>query len=81
MVERRSPKPNVVGSSPAARAKIGIEMVNAIKKFMSDVQSEMKKVTWPTREQLRESTNVVIGVTLVITLIVFIMDQGLSFIL
>jgi preprotein translocase subunit SecE len=56
-------------------------MVNAIKKFMSDVQSEMKKVTWPTREQLRESTNVVIGVTLVITLIVFIMDQGLSFIL
>lgn len=56
-------------------------MVNAIKKFMGDVQSEMKKVTWPTKEQLRESTNIVIGVSLIITAIVFVMDKALEFIL
>ena len=53
-------------------------MINKIKKFSSDVQSEMRKVSWPTREQLQESTNVVIGVTLVITAIVFVIDIGLK---
>ena len=38
----------------------------------------MRKVSWPTREQLQESTNVVIGVTLVITAIVFVIDIGLK---
>lgn len=56
-------------------------MIGSIKKFVADVQSEMKKVTWPTREQLVESTNVVIGVTLVITAIVFVIDFGLKNIL
>lgn len=50
-----------------------------IKKFIEEVRVEMNKVTWPTKQQLRESTNVVIGVSLVITAIVFIMDQGVSF--
>ncbi|MDC1068579.1 preprotein translocase subunit SecE [Candidatus Kapabacteria bacterium] len=56
-------------------------MIESIKKFVADVQSEMKKVTWPTREQLTESTNVVIGVTLVITALVFVIDFGLKNIL
>lgn len=50
-----------------------------IKKFIEEVRVEMNKVTWPTKQQLRESTNVVIGVSLVITAIVFVMDQGVSF--
>jgi preprotein translocase subunit SecE len=49
-------------------------MLGKFKKFIADVQSEMKKVTWPTREQLTESTNVVIGVTLIITAIVYVID-------
>jgi preprotein translocase subunit SecE len=40
----------------------------------------MKKVSWPTREQLKESTMVVIVTTLIITAIVFVIDQGMTFV-
>ena len=49
-----------------------------LKKFIEEVRVEMKKVSWPTRDQLKESTNVVIGVSLVITVIVFVMDNIVS---
>ncbi len=53
-------------------------MIGNIKGFVSEVSTEMKKVSWPTKEQLKESTNVVIVVTLVITIIVFLMDTVVS---
>lgn len=53
-------------------------MVVKIKKFVNEVVAEMKKVSWPTKEQLKESTKVVIGVTLVITLFILVVDQALT---
>jgi len=53
-------------------------MIGKIKNFTNEVVKEMKKVSWPTREQLKESTGVVIITTLVITLIVYIIDLVMS---
>jgi len=53
-------------------------MVKKIKQFVSDVAKEMKKVTWPTKEQLKESTVVVFGTTFVITTIVYVIDWVFS---
>jgi len=50
-------------------------MIGKIKSFVNDVVVEMKKVSWPTREQLSESTKVVISATLIITAFVFLIDQ------
>lgn len=50
-------------------------MVQKIKKFVNEVVAEMKKVSWPTKEQLKESTYVVLGVTGVIALFVLVIDQ------
>ncbi len=50
-------------------------MIGKIKEFTGSVVAEMKKVSWPTKDQLRESTTVVITVSLVITVFVFIVDQ------
>jgi|APHig6443717817_1056837.scaffolds.fasta_scaffold1668954_1 preprotein translocase subunit SecE len=50
-------------------------MIKKIKSFVNDVVVEMKKVSWPTREQLMESTRVVIATSLIITAFVFIVDQ------
>ncbi len=49
-------------------------MIKKIKNFASDVVAEMKKVSWPTKEQLRESTVVVIVVTIIITAITWLFD-------
>lgn len=49
-------------------------MVGKIKNFVNGVTAEMKKVSWPTQEQLKESTVVVISVTGIITLFVWLID-------
>ena len=49
-------------------------MIGKIKKFVNDVAKEMKKVSWPTKDQLRESTVIVIVSTLIFTAFVFFVD-------
>jgi preprotein translocase subunit SecE len=38
----------------------------------------MRKVTWPTRDELKESTKIVIAATFVVTIFIGIVDQILS---
>jgi preprotein translocase subunit SecE len=53
-------------------------MITATKSFFNDVSKEMKKVSWPTREQLREST-IVVGVTcVIISLFVWVIDLAMA---
>ena len=49
--------------------------------FFEDVIKEMKKVTWPKKEDLRDSTVIVLVVCLVIAAFVYVIDQGLSVLL
>ena len=49
-------------------------MKEKIINFFKDVAKEMDKVTWPSREELMESTKIVIIVTLIIA--VFAMGCG-----
>ena len=51
MVERRSPKPEVVGSSPSTPAKHWkIFLMKKVIEFVREVKSEVSKVTWATRK-------------------------------
>ena len=49
-------------------------MKQNIKSFISDVGAEMKRVSWPSREQLIESTLVTIATVLAIGLFVYVVD-------
>ena len=49
-------------------------MIGKIKQFSSDVVVEMKKVSWPTKPQLMESTVVVVVVSAIITTLVAVID-------
>ena len=42
--------------------------------YIRDVIAEMKKVTWPTREELKGSTITVVIFSLVSTVFVFLVD-------
>ena len=46
--------------------------------FFDDVVKEMKKVTWPTKDELKESTTVVIVVCLVIAAFTYVIDMLIS---
>ena len=53
-------------------------MKEKITEFINGVTKEMKKVTWPTKDELRESTTVVLVSTIVISLFVFVVDSLLT---
>lgn len=49
--------------------------MNKIASYFRESWKEMiEKVTWPTWNQLQQSTVIVLGATLVITAIVYVMD-------
>jgi preprotein translocase subunit SecE len=49
--------------------------MNKLTTYFSDSYKELvQKVTWPTWDQLQQSTMIVLGATLVITVLVGVMD-------
>jgi preprotein translocase subunit SecE len=49
--------------------------------FFTDVVREMKKVTWPKRDDLQESTVIVLVVCLVIAAFVYVVDAAVTLVL
>lgn len=46
--------------------------------FFTDVVKEMNKVTWPKKDDLRDSTVIVLVVCLVIAAFVYVVDTSVS---
>ena len=44
------------------------------RRFVRDVQSELKRVNWPDRDQVRQSTAVVLIIVLTLTAYVYVWD-------
>ena len=75
LVEHRSPKPRVVGSSPPSRAKTKKDMFKKFIDYCKACFDELAhKTTWPTRKELTHSAVVVLSASLIIALIVWVMD-------
>jgi preprotein translocase subunit SecE len=55
-----------------------IEFVRRTQQFFREVVAEFRKVTWPSREQLINSTTVVLVVTVVIAFFLGAVDIGLA---
>jgi preprotein translocase subunit SecE len=53
-------------------------MKDKIINFFNDVVKEMKKVTWPTKEELKESTTIVIVVCLIIAAFTYVIDMSIA---
>ena len=54
-------------------------MFERIKTYLLETRAELKKVSWPTKEELKESTRVVIIASVVLTVFTGVIDQILSF--
>ena len=86
MVERRSPKPDVEGSSPSGRElykSIGnVNMMNSSSdKFKQDivnyfrgVRTEWGKITWPEKNQVVVETCFVVAIVFIFTVFIYVVD-------
>jgi len=53
-------------------------MIKKARKFIDEVNIEMRKVTWPEKEQLIQSTIVVIVISGLFTIYIFLADTIIS---
>ena len=54
-----------------------VELFNALKTFLGEVKIELKKCTWPTRQELLGSTMVVVISVLILGIFVGLSDTVL----
>jgi preprotein translocase subunit SecE len=52
-----------------------------LRRFFVEVKAELKKVTWPGREEVRSTTVVVVATTFFFGFYLWGLDQGFAFIL
>ena len=83
MVERRSPKPFVVGSSPSSPATNfwKRKKMDKITKFIKDARIEIEKVIFPTKNEIKQSFLSVFVVVTVVSLFLSIIDLVMSSVL
>ncbi len=53
-------------------------MIKKIRQFLEDVRLELKKVSWPTFDELRGSTYVVLSLAIIVAVFLFIVDLILT---
>ena len=54
-------------------------MLEKIKKYLKETMAELRKMSWPTRQELMGSTIVVVVVSLVVAVFIGIVDRILVF--
>jgi len=55
--------------------------VNRLRRFASESWSELKKVTWPSRIQVRNLTVLVFVISFVVGLFITVVDSGFDFLI
>lgn len=51
-----------------------------IQQYLGEVRTEFRKISWPTRRQVTTETVVVIGVVVLLTLLILVLDWGFALI-
>lgn len=49
-----------------------------MKKYFKECKAEIKKVSWPTKEQLAHNTMVIIAFVLMVTIVLSLLDAGFT---
>ena len=81
MVERRSPKPEVVGSSPSAPAKKKTNIMKNPLKFIQEVKQETFRITWPSKKETMMGSVMVFALASIAAIFFLLLDQILRFLL
>lgn len=75
LLKKKESKPEAKQQQPAAAAKKESKPKKVRFQFLKDVRAEMKRVTWPTRQDVVRWTGVVVGALLFFGLFVAVLDN------
>lgn len=74
MVEHRSPKPGVGGSSPFAPAIDFRKVFMKFIEFLKGVKQELFKITWLSKKEALISSGIVVAVSIIFALVFTLFD-------
>ena len=60
------------------KKNVFVRLWNKIKKFFKDTASELKKVSWTSKNELFKSTKLVVATVLAVCVVVALVDLGAS---
>jgi preprotein translocase subunit SecE len=63
----------------SATTEQNLGLMARLREFIKDVRSESAKVSWPSRQELRDSTVVVIVTVIIVSTFIGIVDRLLTF--
>ena len=75
------PRDKVILACTECQERNVVEKFRETKTFLEESWVELQKVTWPDRDQLKSATLVVIAFTIAISLIIWMMDGVVRFII
>jgi preprotein translocase subunit SecE len=55
--------------------------VTRIRRYLDEVWSELRKVSWPTREQVRNLTVLVFAISFVVGVYITVLDSAFTFLI
>jgi preprotein translocase subunit SecE len=67
--------------SADARRPGRTDMFRRLIKFVKEVRNELKRVSWPSREEIRGSTTVVIVIVLILAVFIGLVDRALTYLI
>lgn len=67
-----------VKKAPVVKKETKGTFVSRMKKFFKGAYSELKKVHWPTKQQIIAFTTVVVASVLFIAVLIWVIDAGLT---
>jgi preprotein translocase subunit SecE len=84
-----APRASSFGEGPegaAVRRERGVEGARAgffarTSQFLSDVRAEMKRVSWPTGTDVKNTTIIVVIAVIFFALYLFVIDRGIAFVI
>lgn len=84
-VKGASPERGAGGAKPAPSAPSAAETkargwVADLTRYLKSVKAELLRVTWPTRQELKVATMVVVAMLFVLTMYLFVVDQLFTFV-
>jgi preprotein translocase subunit SecE len=53
-------------------------MKEKIINYVNEISREMKKVTWPSKDELKESTSIVVVLCLILSLFTYVIDMTIQ---
>ena len=53
--------------------------IPSLREYVKDVRVEMTKVSWPSRDELRQHTMVVVVMVVMVAIFIGVVDRGLSY--